>query len=178
MHLGGDRLLTRGELEKLALYVGDGGKVELDDARLSIADSAGLSLDDAVFAAAEGDAASLDRVLSRVFQEGESPVSIIRAALRHLQRLHLLAARVAGGDSLESAMRSARPPIFFKQQDSIRRQLTLWREPRLRRALDRLAAAEVQIKTTGMPAQTACRSALFAIAEVVKPQPARSNVNR
>ena len=56
-HLGGDRLLTRAELEKLTLYAGDGGQVELDDARLSIADSAALSLDDAVLAAAEGDAA-------------------------------------------------------------------------------------------------------------------------
>ena len=71
-HLGGDRLLTRSELEKLALYAGDGGRVELDDARVSIADSAALSLDDAVLAAAEGDAAALDRALGRVFQEGES----------------------------------------------------------------------------------------------------------
>jgi len=79
MHLGGDRLLTRSELEKLALYAGDGGRVELDDARVSIADSAALSLDDAVFAAAEGDTAALDRALSRVFQEGEAPVSVVRA---------------------------------------------------------------------------------------------------
>ncbi|HWD59315.1 MAG TPA: DNA polymerase III subunit delta, partial [Stellaceae bacterium] len=34
-HLGGDRLLTRAELEKLALYAGDGGRVELEDAQMS-----------------------------------------------------------------------------------------------------------------------------------------------
>jgi DNA polymerase-3 subunit delta len=178
MHLGGDRLLTRSELEKLALYAGDGGRVELDDARVSIADSAALSLDDAVFAAAEGDTAALDRALSRVFQEGEAPVSVVRATLRHLQRLHLLAVRVAAGEAPDAAMRAARPPIFFKQQDSFRRQLGLWREPRLRRELDRLAAAELRIKTTGMPAETACRAALFALAGAARPQPARSSPNR
>src|SRR5207244_5712052 len=73
-HLGGDRLLTRAELDKLALYAGEGGRIELDDARAVIADSAALSLDDAVLAAAEGDLAALDRALARVFQEGESPV--------------------------------------------------------------------------------------------------------
>ena len=176
-HLGGDRLLTRAELEKLTLYAGDGGRIELDDARLSIADSAALSLDDAVLAAAEGEAAGLDRALSRVFQEGESPVTVIRAALRHVQRLHALSARIAGGDMVDSALRGARPPIFFKQQDSFRRQLQHWREPQLRRQLDALSDAETQIKTTGIPAETVCRAALFAMAQQAKAQPPRNSAS-
>ena len=176
-HLGGDRLLTRAELEKLALYAGDGGRVELDDARQSVADSAGVSLDDVVLAAAEGNAAALDRALTRVFQEGESAVTVVRATLRHLQRLHMLSIRAASGDSVDNVLRGARPPIFFKQQDSFRRQLTLWSEPRLRRQLDALAEAEARIKTTGMPAETACRAALFAMAQAAKTQPARSRVS-
>ncbi|HEX5320565.1 MAG TPA: DNA polymerase III subunit delta [Stellaceae bacterium] len=163
-HLGNDRLVTRSELEKLSLYAGDGGRIELDDARAAIADAAALALDDVVLAAAEGDFADLDRALARVFQEGEAPVSVIRAALRHLQRLHGLAARVAGGISAEDAIRGARPPIFFKQHDSFRRQLGRWREARLRRQLDALADAEAQMKTTGLPAETICRAALFEVA--------------
>jgi DNA polymerase-3 subunit delta len=172
-HLGGDRLLTRAELEKLALYAGDGGRVDLDDARLSIADSAALSLDDAVLAAAEGDAAALDRALARVFQEGDSAVTVVRAALRHLQRLHVLSLRLAAGEAVDGVLRGARPPIFFKQQDSFRRQLLLWSEPRLRRQLDALTEAEARIKTTGMPAETACRAALFAMAQAAKVPTAR-----
>ena len=168
-HLGDDRLVTRSELDKLALYVGDGGRVELEDAVLSVGDSAALELDDAVMAAAEGDMARLDRVLGRVFQEGESPVSVVRAMLRHLQRLHGLAARVAGGVPAEDVMRAARPPIFFKYQDGIRRQLALWRETGLRAALGRLAEAEIRIKTTGLPAETLCREALAAMAQMAKP---------
>ena len=162
-HLGEDRLLTRAELEKLTLYAGDGGHIELDEARAVIADSAALSLDDALFAAAEGDAAALDRALARVFREGESPVTVIRALLRHLQRLHLLAARVAGG-SVEDAIRAARPPIFFKAQDSYRRQLQRWSTARLARALERVAEAEFRMKLTGLPAETICREAMFALA--------------
>jgi DNA polymerase-3 subunit delta len=163
-HLGGDRLLTRAELDKLALYAGDGGHIGLDDARAVIADSAALSLDDALLAAAEGDAAGLDRALARVFQEGESPVSAIRALLRHVQRLHLLAARVAGGAAIDQAIRDARPPIFFKEQDSWRRQLQRWSEARLRTALGLVADAEFRMKQTGLPAETICREALFALA--------------
>src|SRR4029077_2975482 len=32
-HLGDDRLVTRSEIEKLTLYAGDGGTIDLDDAR-------------------------------------------------------------------------------------------------------------------------------------------------
>jgi len=176
-HLGGDRLLTRAELEKLTLYAGDGGRVELEDAQLSIADSAALSLDDAVLAAAEGDGPGLDRALMRVFQEGESPVSVIRAALRHMQRLHALSARSTAGETIDGVLRGARPPIFFKQQDSFRRQLAQWREPALRRQLEALAEAEVQLKTTGIPAETACRAALLAMAQRARRQPARNSAN-
>lgn len=167
-HLGGDRLLTRAELEKLTLYAGDGGRIELEDARSSIADSAALSLDDAVLAAAEGNTAGLDRSLARVFQEGESPVGVIRAVLRHLQRLHALAARLSSGEPADNVLRAARPPVFFKQQDSFKRQLRVWTEAKLRRQLAALDNAETRIKTTGMPAETICRAALFDLASAAR----------
>jgi len=167
-HLGGDRLLTRSELEKLALYAGEGGRVELQDARLSISDTAALELDDAIMAAAEGDAARAERVLGRVFQQGESPVSVIRALLRHLQRLHIFAARLAAGSSADEVLRSARPPIFFKQEDSFRRQFGLWTEARLRPQFDCIIKAELNMKTTGFPAETICREAMLAVAQAAR----------
>jgi DNA polymerase III subunit delta len=167
-HLGGDRLLTRSELEKLALYAGEGGRVELEDARLSVSDTAALELDDAVMAAAEGDAARVERVLGRVFQQGESPVSIIRALLRHLHRLHGLTAHLARGASIDEVLRTSRPPIFFKQEDSFRRQLGLWTEERLRPQLVRIASAELNMKTTGLPAETICREAMLAVAQAAR----------
>jgi DNA polymerase III subunit delta len=170
-HLGEDRLVTRSELEKLALYVGDGGRVELEDAVLSVGDSAGLELDDAIMAAAEGDAARLERVLDRVFQEGESPVTVVRAMLRHLHRLHAMGASLVAGASVDDLMGAARPPIFFKLQDGFRRQLGLWHEARLRAALDHLSQAEIGMKTTGLPAEPLCREALSAVARQARQKP-------
>ncbi len=167
-HLGGDRMLTRSELEKLALYAGEGGRIEIEDARLSISDTAAIELDDAVMAAAEGDAVRVERVLGRVFQQGGSPVSIIRTLLRHLHRLHVLTVRLSGGANIEEVMRTSRPPIFFKQEDSFRRQLGLWTEARLRPQLDRIAKAELNMKTTGLPAETVCREAMLALAQAAR----------
>jgi DNA polymerase-3 subunit delta len=167
-HLGNDRLVTRSELEKLALYTGDGGRVEFEDAQLLVGDSAEIELDDAVMAAAEGDGARVDRVLGKVFQEGESPVSVARAMLRHLHRLHVLAAQLAAGSTLAEVMSSARPPIFFKREANFKRQLALWTEARLRAQLGHVGQAELQMKLTGLPPETICREAMLAVAQAAR----------
>jgi DNA polymerase-3 subunit delta len=169
-HLGGDRLLSRGELEKLALYAGDGGTVGLEEVRASIGDSAALDLDDIVLAAAEGDAGQVERALERAFQEGEMPVTVIRAAMRHFQRLSLLAARLAQGMSEDDALRSLRPPLFFRVQDRVRRQLRLWPERRTTQALTALLEAEINAKRTGLPADAICRDALLRLARMAAPR--------
>ena len=162
-HLGTDRMVSRGELEKLALYAGEGGAVTLEDAVACIGDSAAFSIEDVIFAVADGAAADLDRAVERVFAEGASPVAVLRAMMRHIQRLQLAGARVRAGESAEAAMKSLRPPIFFKRQDRFRRQLTSWPPKMLARALARLTEAEIQCKTTGMPAALICSQALLAL---------------
>lgn len=162
-HLGGDRGVSRQEIEKLALYVGDGGTVDDAAALAAVGDSAELTMDEAVFAAAEGDAAQLERALNRAFGEGTQPVSLIRAELRHFQRLHLAGARRAAGKSEEEALRF-RPPLFFRLIDRFRQQLRLWPPPRAAMAMVALNDAEARTKTTGLPAETICREALLAIA--------------
>ena len=168
-HLGGDRLLTRSELEKLALYAGEGGRVELEDARLSISDTAAIELDDAVMAAAEGDAAQVERVLGRVFQQGESPVSIIRALLRHLHRLHALTAPARGAAQASTrccARRVRRSSSNRKTASGV--SSACGPRQRLRPLLDRVAKAELNMKTTGLPAETICREAMLAVAQAVR----------
>lgn len=159
--LGSDRGVTRAELEKLALYAGEGGKVGLEDAIACVGDSAALSVDDAVFAAAEGDAPALERALQRAFQEGESAVSIVKAAMRHFEKLHLVGSRIAGGMSADDAMQSLR--IFFKHQERFLGALRQWPPRRAAMALGVLLEAERQCKTTGFPDRTMCSDALLRL---------------
>jgi DNA polymerase-3 subunit delta len=163
--LGGDRLMTRAELEKLALYAGRGGRVGLAEATACVGDAAALTLQDAIFAAADGDAAELDRALSRAFQEGENPVGVVRAAIRHFQRLHLAAARVATGAAPAEAVKALRPPVFWKLQERFAAQLRRWPTPRAAEALTRLTQAEIDCKRTGVPDEAVCRGALLALAQ-------------
>ncbi len=103
------------ELEKLALYVGPGGRVDLDAAMACVGDLAGLSLDDALFAATEGDVALADRALELAMAEGAAPVGVLRAGLMHLQRLHRARLAMDDGLSAADAAKAARPPVFFRR---------------------------------------------------------------
>ena len=172
-NLGSDRAVTRGELEKLALYMASPGdaengpiRIELDDARSVIGDSASTALDDISMAAASGDQARLDVALRRAFGEGIHAVGVLRAVSRHMLRLHQCAGSVASGKNVGQAMASLRPPVFFTHKDMFARQMNSWRIDRLAMALELLSAAEIDCKTTGMPSDAVCGRALMRIAQM------------
>jgi DNA polymerase-3 subunit delta len=158
--LGGDRELTRRELEKVLLFTGD-GDVSLADAQACVGDSALLSLDDVALATASGNLAALERALHRSLKEGNAPVSVLRAVARHLQRVHAVA---GGGGSVEEAMRRLRPPVFWKNEAAFKAQAAAWRPESLARAMDRLMEAEAACKRSGAPAELLASRALLEIA--------------
>jgi DNA polymerase-3 subunit delta len=164
--LGGDRAMSRGEIEKLILYMRAGGSstVGLDDVQACIGDSREASLDAVVMAAHGGDVAALDRALDLAYASGMHPVGVLRAAARHLQRLHLAASLVAAGKSAPEALAALRPPVFYKLQDGFRAQLRLWPPARLAQALGLVTQAELECKATGAPAEALCARVLWQIA--------------
>jgi DNA polymerase III subunit delta len=162
--LGVDRAATRRELEKLALYVGPGGRVDLGTAAACVGDIAGLSLDDALFAATSGDVSTADRALELAIAEGATAVGVVRAALRHLQRLHRARLAMDRGVSAAEAAKSARPPVFFRRVGAFARALTLWPAAALVAAMAGLAEAEMACKRTGAPDGVICRNAVLALA--------------
>jgi len=164
-HLGIDRLVTRGELEKLALYCADKTDVTLDDCISVIGDGAVSDLEQAIFAAADGDFNALDTALTRAFREGVTSISVIRTTMRHLQRLHQVSGAVSEGMALDAAIKSLRPPPFFKVADRFRTQARAWPVGLIERALEILSEAELKCKTTGMPDQLVCSRALMQVAQ-------------
>jgi DNA polymerase-3 subunit delta len=162
--LGADRVSTRQEIEKLALYVGPGGRIDLDAAMACVGDLAGLSLDDALFAATAGDVALADRALELAVAEGAAPVSVLRAGLMHLQRLHRARLAVEEGSSPADAAKSVRPPVFFRRVGAFSRALELWSSAGLMAAMAGLADAERACKRTGAPDQILSRSAVLTLA--------------
>lgn len=163
-HLGGDRLLTRRELEKLISYKGSGpATVTIEDCEAVVGDSAVTGLDDVVYATASGNFTGLDRALARVFLEGDPPVAVLRVAQKHFQKLHQAVA--SGGDARAMTKRLG---VFYKREAEFVAQATRWTAPRLATALDLLTQAEIDCKSSNMPDEAICRHALLRIATAAR----------
>ncbi len=162
--LGGDRLATRTELEKLMTYMGNERRITLPDVAANIGDSSIITLDGTAIAAADGDLAKLDRSIARAYLEGVSPVGLLRAAMRHLERLHRVAGRVALGDAPVSAIKSMHPRLHFRLAEALARQITPWSVGRIARAMEIALEAEIAAKSTGAPSTLICSRALMRVA--------------
>ena len=167
-NLGGDRQVTRRELEKIVLYMEPGSRVSQADAQACVGDGAATSLDDVTVATAGGDYSGLDTALRRCHANGDAAVSIVRAVQRYFHRLHLAAGIMQTGVNANQAMAALRPPVFFKQQDTFRRQLGTWRPATLSTALQILTDTELDCKTTDLPDTALLGRALMRVAQAAR----------
>lgn len=165
-HLGNDRQLVKRELQKLALYAGNGGRLTRSDIRACIEASADFVLDDVIYAAADGDQSTVELALQQAWQAGTAPVAVVRAMQRHVQRLATVAARIAVGTDNRQAMRALRPPVFWKQEQRFLAQARSWPPRSLADALARLVDAEVELKLGQAPERDACARTIMSLTQL------------
>jgi DNA polymerase-3 subunit delta len=169
-HLGGDRMIVRAEIGKLALYMDAPRspgpvRVNLADVMSAVGDVVMIDQDDLIAAAAGGDQERAQRALDKLLSEGTSPITILRALARYFQRLHLLAGRVAGGMRPDQAVGSLKPPLpFFRLVNQLTADIPRWPAANVARAMALIETAEIDCKSTGMPAEAILGRAVLQIA--------------
>lgn len=168
-NLGGDRMVSRAELEKLVLYMGgDGGQVTLEDAKACVGDTAALGLNQIAEAVTAGNLKDLEKFLERAWSSGENAIAILRTLQNRLMRLHLARSYVETGMNPMEAVNKLRPPVFFAEKDRFAREIGAWSSAKLEQALAILLDAELDCKTTGNPADVICARALLRLAKAVR----------
>ncbi len=171
-HLGGDRSLTRSELQKLDLATYGQETITLDDVIDSIGDSSAKTLESLAHAIASYHPKNALDLIQRLLSEGEAPVTIVRALLRHFQKLHIALIAWQSGQTAKEAITSLRPPIFFKQVDAFTQQLIRWapdqKSDLIEMALLQLNRIERDCKTTGYPDRTLLSQGLLSICHLTR----------
>lgn len=119
--VGFDRSIVTPELGKLALYCLGAKIIHSEDVVAICGDLAESSLDDIIDAILSGDLHNMD--LSLGAATGREAKSILPLLSLHLSRLVNLNAAIAEGQNADSAVRSARPPVFFRRRAAIVNQL-------------------------------------------------------
>ena len=146
-NLGSDRLVSRSELDKLVLYLGEWHQITSAAVSAVVGDNGQATLNGFAMAVAGGNHQQATRALSRLGLEGMTPIQAIRGALRHLHRIHLVTTLVASGESIGRAVSSLRPPVHFSDNNTFKRQALAWPAGKLRRAMNILLEAETECKS-------------------------------
>lgn len=159
-----DRLAMRSEMEKLSLYAKGQGTITMEDVGAIIADAGGSELDDLVNAVCGGDPKRTATLLDHFFAEQASCVMLLRAIQRQLIRLQLCKGLIENGLSVGEAFKKLSPPVFWKSEDPMKRQLSRLSSTRLEKRLTELFEAEASVKRTGAPDQAITAQLLLNMA--------------
>ena len=150
-NLGSDRGISRSEIDKLALYAGEDGHLDLETVAALIGDSAAVTSDDAVFAMLGGKADVVERALELAQAEGVSPIALLRAAGSQLYRIRRVQDSVAAGMSLSAALEGLRPKVFFKVKSTFEGICRNQPPQKVHDAIEFVLNAEAACKRTGAP---------------------------
>jgi len=162
--LGGDRLASRHELRKLALFARGKTRVELDDVMAVVADASTLVLDGLVDAAFTGRTGELETQFGKARTAGTAPGTIVSAALRQVAQLHRARLAVEEGASVGEAAEGIQPFVHFSRKAAVETALGSWTSVRLARAMAQLADAALEARKQPAIAEAIAQRTLLALA--------------
>ncbi len=145
--IGGDRLASRNEVQKLALYCLGRDSIEETDVEEIVGDASAISTDDAVDAILKGDRDGFLHAIQKIVSSKTSVFLVLQGCLRQFQLLELMRAemdekRVPAGQAVATLGRH----LHFRRKPVIENALKNWTGTAIRREAQRLQAAILQTR--------------------------------
>lgn len=161
--LGGDRIASRNEVRKLALYCRGQGTIEEDHVIEIIGDASAVSADDAVDAILKGDAQTFLHAMQKIASSKTSMFLVLQGCLKQFQLLDTIRAemdekRVAPAQVMQSHGRH----LHFRRKPIIEQALKTWTAPAIAREMNRLQAAILQTRQRAILEDTIATQTLLA----------------
>ncbi|ACP27071.1 DNA polymerase III, delta subunit protein [Sinorhizobium fredii NGR234] len=143
--LGGDRMASRNELRKLALYCRGKDMIDEEDVLAIVGDASAISVDDAVDAVLKGDVDALLHAMKKITSSKTPPFLVLQACLRQFQQLDVMRAEMdTSRQPANQVVASLGRGLHFRRKPIVEAALKHWTAPAIRRELSRLQATIYQ----------------------------------
>lgn len=136
-HFGENRGITRGFLQKIAIYVSDKHVVELEDVQKCLPDTSASSADEYMYSLTSGHIDQTMIALDRLIYVGADANMLIRMLYNHFTRL------------LTAVVDGQVPKLFWKVQEKFNMAMKIWPEAEIVKVLSRLNDIEKLCRTKG-----------------------------
>lgn len=145
--IGGDRIASRNELRKLALYCRNFELIEEHHVTEIIGDASAISVDDAVDAILSGNTGNFLHAMQKIISSKTSIFLVIQACLKQFQLMDAMRAEMEEKRLPASqVMQTLGRHLHFKRKPVIEQALRAWSAEALGRETNRLQAAILQTR--------------------------------
>jgi DNA polymerase-3 subunit delta len=166
--VGINRSILLSELNKLFSYCALSKTITVQDIQAICNDPLNNSLDELVDFTLVGDLVhSIDR-FQQLVSSGVDPVKILNVIGYHLHRLQTFRVNADKSGNLEQAIRSARPPVFFIRQPVVKRQVFLWQQKSLKRAISGVFEAIILTRQNAELSEKICERTIISLSKTAE----------
>lgn len=143
--IGGDRLASRNEVRKLALYCRGKELIEEQDVEEIVGDASAISTDDAIDAILKGDREGFMHAIQKIVSSKTPVFLVLQGCLRQFQLLELMRAEMDERRApAAQAMATLGRHLHFRRKPIVENALKAWTAPAIRRETQRLQSAILQ----------------------------------
>ena len=126
-NLSSDRMISNHEVDKIILlYYENNAIPELEEIKLIFNDNSDLGLSKISQLAFSGKPNKVSINLNRIFAEGVNPIAVVRTMLNYVQRIQVTQIALKKTNDFESAIKSLKPPVFWKDKDNFKLHCKKW----------------------------------------------------
>ena len=164
-NLSSDRMISNHEVDKIILlYYGNDTTPELEEIKLIFNDNSDLGLSKISQLTFSGQPNKVSINLNRIFAEGVNPVAVVRTMLTYVQRIQITQIALKKTNDFESAIKSLKPPVFWKDKDNFKLHCKKWPISETILNFDLLVDTELNCKIDYNLTNILCERALINIA--------------
>ncbi|AOF91499.1 DNA polymerase III subunit delta [Sinorhizobium sp. RAC02] len=143
--IGGDRLASRNEVRKLALYCRGKALIEEQDVEEIVGDASAISTDDAIDAILKGDRDGFLHAIQKIVSSKTPVFLVLQGCLRQFQLMELMRAEMDEKRApAAQAIAILGRHLHFRRKPIVENALKTWTGPAIRRETQRLQAAILQ----------------------------------
>jgi DNA polymerase-3 subunit delta len=158
-------LLAQSETEKLMTFAGASKRITLDDVEACLADQQTAGLSEIADCALKGEGRKALAAFERFMAAEQNVTPVLVVLSQTLMRLHAVRAAADSGAPLMQAIKELKPPVFFKQQDSLAAQARRWTAAALGAQIGQLNTALKESRLRPSLAEDITADLLIAIAK-------------
>ena len=164
-NLSSDRMISKNEIDKIILLYSENDHIpELEHIKLIFNDNADLGLNKISKLTFSGQPNRVSINLNKIFDEGVNPVAIIRIMLNYVQRIQATQIALKKNNDFDSAIKSLKPPVFWKDKDNFKLHCKKWPIKETVLNFNLLVDTELSCKSDYNLTNILCERALLNIA--------------